>query len=84
MNRCVTAIAIAAAIAAAVTATAKAQWAQQDSGSAADAMVAAAIAALPQYGSYGYATYRPPICLVRREQFTDEYGWRVRNVLVCY
>jgi len=29
--------------------------------------------------SYAYQ----PVCQVRREQFVDEYGWRVRNVLVC-
>jgi hypothetical protein len=25
----------------------------------------------------------PVVCQVRREQFSDEHGWRVREVLVC-
>jgi hypothetical protein len=25
----------------------------------------------------------PPVCELRREQFADEYGWRVRDVRVC-
>jgi hypothetical protein len=28
-------------------------------------------------------TYQP-VCEVRRVQFSDEYGWRVRDVRVCY
>jgi hypothetical protein len=24
-----------------------------------------------------------PVCELRREQFADEYGWRVRDVRVC-
>jgi hypothetical protein len=27
-------------------------------------------------------TYQP-ICELRREQFQDEYGWRVRDIRVC-
>jgi hypothetical protein len=30
-----------------------------------------------------YAIYPPPGCYVRRQQFDDVYGWRVRDVLVC-
>ena len=28
-------------------------------------------------------TYQP-VCEVRRVQFADEYGWRVRDVRICY
>lgn len=28
-------------------------------------------------------TYQP-VCEIRREQFTDETGWRVRDVRICY
>ena len=28
-------------------------------------------------------TYQP-VCELRRVQFSDEYGWRVRDVRVCY
>jgi hypothetical protein len=28
-------------------------------------------------------TYQP-VCEVRREQFADEFGWRVRDVRICY
>ncbi len=28
-------------------------------------------------------TYQP-VCEVRRVQFSDEYGWRVRDVRICY
>jgi len=28
-------------------------------------------------------TVSPVVCEVRREQFTDEHGWRVRDVVVC-
>jgi hypothetical protein len=28
-------------------------------------------------------TYEP-VCVVHRVQFSDEYGWRVRDVRVCY
>jgi hypothetical protein len=38
-------------------------------------------------GSLGI--YAPPpvasvVCEVRRQQFSDEYGWRVRDVVVCF
>jgi hypothetical protein len=33
---------------------------------------------------YGPQALSPVVCEVRREQFTDEHGWRVRDVLVCY
>lgn len=33
--------------------------------------------------TYRVYTYEP-VCQVRREQFSDEYGWRVRSVRVCY
>jgi len=29
------------------------------------------------------ATTFPPVCETRREQFTDSYGWRVRDVRIC-
>ena len=25
-----------------------------------------------------------PVCTIQRVQFSDEYGWRVRDVKVCY
>jgi hypothetical protein len=28
-------------------------------------------------------TYEP-VCVVHRVQFSDEYGWRVRDVRICY
>jgi hypothetical protein len=28
-------------------------------------------------------TYEP-VCTVQRVQFSDEYGWRVRDVRICY
>jgi len=28
-------------------------------------------------------TYEP-VCTVQRVQFSDEYGWRVRDVKICY
>ena len=34
-------------------------------------------------GIYAPQPLYPYVCEVRREQFTDEHGWRVRDVLVC-
>jgi hypothetical protein len=33
--------------------------------------------------SYGYGPMLEPGCQVERRQFSDLYGWRVRNVIVC-
>lgn len=32
---------------------------------------------------YEYAPGLPPNCLVRRVQIDDDYGWRVRDMVVC-
>ena len=37
----------------------------------------------PTYGVYALQTVYP-VCQVRREQFQASYGWRVRDVRVCY
>jgi hypothetical protein len=34
-------------------------------------------------GIYAPQPFYPFVCEVRREQFSDEHGWRVRDVLVC-
>jgi hypothetical protein len=88
------ALAAAAAIvlaAAAIANTADAQWRDPHGGAAAGGIIGglAAGAAMganmiapPSYGAYGYQPFYPA-CQVRREQFADEYGWRVRDVRVC-
>jgi hypothetical protein len=38
-------------------------------------------------GSLGIYASQPvssAVCEVRRQQFSDEYGWRVRDVVVCF
>ena len=50
------------------------------SGSA-DAQVVVVTAGSPAI--YAPQAVSPVVCEVRREQFTDEHGWRVRDVLVC-
>ena len=37
----------------------------------------------PSYGVYALQTVYP-VCQIRREQFQDFDGWRVRDVRVCY
>jgi hypothetical protein len=37
----------------------------------------------PSYGAYALQTVYP-VCEVRRIQVQDAYGWRVRDVRVCY
>jgi hypothetical protein len=32
---------------------------------------------------YEYAPGLPPNCVVRRVQISDDYGWRVRDMVVC-
>jgi hypothetical protein len=32
---------------------------------------------------YEYAPGLPPNCLVRRVQIDDDWGWRVRDMVVC-
>jgi hypothetical protein len=36
----------------------------------------------PNYGAYALQSVYP-VCRVRREQFQDSYGWRVRDVVIC-
>ena len=39
----------------------------------------------PGYGYYGGPAYvADPDCVWQRQRFWDGYGWRVRNVRVCY
>jgi len=48
---------------------------------------AAAPAGVPNGSPFAAASIRTytyqPICELRREQFQDEYGWRVRDIRVC-
>ena len=37
----------------------------------------------PPFGANGFGPGFGPDCQVRRMQFSDEYGWRVRSVVVC-
>jgi hypothetical protein len=88
----------AAAIAAAMTAvpaTAHAQLMlqQQEATVASGTIVAPAgapstFAATGAPSPFAAATVRTytyePVCIVRRVQFSDEWGWRVRDVRICY
>jgi hypothetical protein len=38
----------------------------------------------PGYGYYGHPAYVEDGCGWQRQRFWDGYGWRVRNVRVCY
>jgi hypothetical protein len=35
-------------------------------------------------GVYAPRTAASPVCEVRREPISDERGWRVRDVIVCF
>ena len=43
---------------------------------------------VPVVTPFASATYRAytyePVCYLVREQFADEFGWRVRPVRICY
>jgi hypothetical protein len=73
-------LSLAAAAAIALVAPADAQLREQI-GSTAEAV--APLILPPSYGVYALQTVYP-VCQIRREQFQDSYGWRVRDVRVCY
>ena len=77
-------LASAAAIALLVAPTADAQWAQRIDSTTdqASPLVNPALVLPPSYGAYALQTVYP-VCTVRREQFQDSYGWRVRDVRIC-
>jgi hypothetical protein len=79
----------AAAIAAgmtAVPATAHAQLTlqQQEATVASGTIVAPAGAPSPVAAATVRTYTYEPVCVVRRVQFSDEWGWRVRDVRICY
>jgi hypothetical protein len=79
---------VAAAIAAAMTAvpaTAHAQLLQQQEATIASGTIVPPAVAPSPFATATVRTYTyEPVCIVRRVQFSDEWGWRVRDVRICY
>ena len=79
---CVAAAALATA-AAALPTVAKAQQMQRQ-----DTVVTTGTIVPGTATPFAAATVRTyvyePVCTVQRVQFSDEYGWRVRDVRICY
>ena len=81
---------MAAALAMALAVIPAGAGAQQIQGQ--DATVAAGTIGVPAgppsgipFAAAAVRTYTyQPVCEVRRVQFSDEYGWRVRDVRICY
>jgi hypothetical protein len=79
-------LASAAALALLLAPTADAQWRDRVVVAQSDQTGPLANPALvlpPSYGAYALQSVYP-VCTVRREQVQDSYGWRVRDVRVCY
>jgi len=83
----------AAALAVAATATgtvtsAHAQLQRLEDTTVTTGFVPDPTAGAPSGTPFASATHRAvtyePVCYVFRQQFADEYGWRVRTVRVCY
>ena len=78
----------AAAIAAGMTAipaTADAQLMQQQEATVASGTIVPPVIAPSPFAAVTVRTYTyEPVCVIRRVQFSDEWGWRVRDVRICY
>jgi hypothetical protein len=73
--------AILALAAAAIPMGAAAQQIQETTASAGTIVVPAG----PPFAAATVRTFTyQPVCEVYRVQFADEYGWRVRDVRICY
>jgi hypothetical protein len=79
--------AVALAIAAVVMPTGAAGQMQRQDATVATGIVLVPGVPGPASPTVATATVRTliyqPVCELRREQFADEYGWRVRDVRVC-
>jgi hypothetical protein len=80
----VAATAIAAAMAAIPAAADAQQMHRQDTVVTTGTIVPPA-GGLSPFAAATVRTYTyEPVCTVQRVQFSDEYGWRVRDVRICY
>ena len=81
MKKGLTIVAAALSVAA-IASSAQAQLVRQESAVATGVVP---VPGAPSGASIATAIVRTyqPVCELRREQFQDEYGWRVRDVWIC-
>ena len=85
MSRSLIAVAAAAAVAALPAAANAQQLQRQETVVTTTTTVAPPVVVPSPVATATVRTYTyEPVCVVHRVPFSDEYGWRVRDVRICY